>query len=141
MSRVKSVFRSTRRANKPAKKNVTQNLKNLREKLAANEISRKTRAAKPPLAPRGPKRPIPKGPSEPVEYKVNPRPAVPIQTQKNIMSPEVVRKLGIEQRFVSQRRFNAMTQEEQQIHINLLINMGYSVNDIEAHYNVTLDGW
>jgi hypothetical protein len=40
MSRVKSVFRSTRRANKPAKKNVTQNLKNLREKLAANRETR-----------------------------------------------------------------------------------------------------
>jgi hypothetical protein len=140
MSRVKSVFRS-RRANKTVKKNLMQNLKNLREKLAANKTNRNKRAAKPPLAPRGPPRAFPKGPSEPVEYRANPRPAVPIQTQKNIMSPAVVSKLGLDQRFVSQRRFNAMTQEERQIHINLLLNMGYTVDRIEEYYNVTLDGW
>ena len=141
MSRIRSAFRITRKANKPVKQNVSQNLKNLREKLARNEVSRKKRAAKPPLAPRGPKRTLPNGPVEPVIYKINPRPPVPPQTQKNIMTPPVVKKLGLEQRFLSPRRFNEMTQEEKQIHINLLLNMGYAVDDIEVHYDVTLDGW
>ena len=57
------------------------------------------------------------------------------------MTPPVVKKLGLEQRFLSPRRFNEMTQEEKQIHINLLLNMGYAVDDIEVHYDVTLDGW
>ena len=137
MSRLKSMTR--RRA--PISANAMGNLKNLREKLAANELNRKQRAAKPPLAPKGPTRKAPNGPVENSQLRSGTRSTVSKGWRGSVMTPAVMSRLGIKVKPVSPEAFHQMPMNERQIHIMQLLNKGYNVFELAQYYQVNLDEW